>query len=540
MSTERRTRSALLLGGLVAAAVGLSSHAVASPQPMTRDAVIALAKQAMGYSYYWGHGRFRSDGAQHGSCSGGCPGCTHYGAYGGDCSGLAAKVWQVPSPIAMTTDAHPYSTYNFKYESTHWSSISRGSAKKADEFVHHDGGAGHIFVYEKGDPWGSVWAYECKGCAWGCVHDLRSIYSYYLARRRDLIQDFADKDGDGVADAKDNCVSVKNASQKDTDHDGKGDACDTDDDNDGDLDAHDNCPLVKNADQKDTDHDGKGNVCDSDDDGDGVADTKDNCPLDKNASQKDTDKDAKGDACDTDDDADGIADTKDNCPLVKNAAQYDADGDGKGDACEADDDGDGVLDEDDDCSLDPDPGQLDTDGDGRGDVCDEEDDGDGVPDLADDCPLAYNPSQTDSDGDGLGDVCDVDPDDDGVLNDVDIEPKDNCRLVPNADQEDADGDDIGDVCDDDVDGDGVKNDVDDCATIANADQADTDGDGAGDACDEGDEGDQAELPNDAFGPSDDVSVEGGCNLSAPATDPRPVMLLLTVGLAAVVARRRKR
>ena len=126
--------------------------------------------------------------------------------------------------FAMTTDAHPYSTYNFKYESTHWSSISRGSAKKADEFVHHDGGAGHIFVYEKGDPWGSVWAYECKGCAWGCVHDLRSIYSYYLARRRDLIQDFADKDGDGVADAKDNCVSVKNASQKDTDHDGKGDA----------------------------------------------------------------------------------------------------------------------------------------------------------------------------------------------------------------------------------------------------------------------------------------------------------------------------
>jgi len=41
-----------------------------------------------------------------------------------------------------------------------------------------------------------------------------------------------DMDGDGVADASDNCPSAPNADQKDTDGDSAGDACDLDDDND--------------------------------------------------------------------------------------------------------------------------------------------------------------------------------------------------------------------------------------------------------------------------------------------------------------------
>lgn len=53
----------------------------------------------------------------------------------------------------------------------------------------------------------------------------------------------ADSDGDGVVDSKDNCVSVKNANQLDTDGDGKGNACDDDDDGDGMKDAVDPCPL---------------------------------------------------------------------------------------------------------------------------------------------------------------------------------------------------------------------------------------------------------------------------------------------------------
>jgi len=78
-------------------------------------------------------------------------------------------------------------------------------------------------------------------------------------------QPCGDSDGDGVPDNRDNCRDVPNADQKDTDGDGKGDACDpaepADRDEDGVPDADDNCPDVANADQKDTDADGTGDAC---------------------------------------------------------------------------------------------------------------------------------------------------------------------------------------------------------------------------------------------------------------------------------------
>ena len=224
-----------------------------------------------------------------------------------------------------------------------------------------------------------------------------------------------------------------------------------DTDGDGVTDSSDNCSLVSNAGQTDTDIDGQGDVCDTDDDGDEVPDTTDNCSLVSNVDQEDMDEDGVGDYCDADGDGDGVDNDIDNCVWNANADQADANGNGVGNVCE-DDDGDEVMNSEDNCPLNSNSNQADDDNDGIGNVCDSSNDNtdaddDGIFDTADNCPTVANADQLDGDGDGLGDVCDSnedenDSDDDGVT-----DATDNCVSEANADQADADGDHIGDVCD---------------------------------------------------------------------------------------------
>ncbi len=143
-----------------------------------------------------------------------------------------------------------------------------------------------------------------------------------------------DFDCDGLPDSVDNCPTMFNPSQTDTDGDGNGDACDGDDDGDGLADASDPCPLVVDC------------------DGDGFIDGSDNCPAVANGSQTDTDGDGSGDACDPDDDGDGLPDLSDPCPV------------------DPDCDDDGIGDGTDNCPTTANPSQTDTDTDDFGDACD--------------------------------------------------------------------------------------------------------------------------------------------------------------------------
>ena len=414
-----------------------------------------------------------------------------------------------------------------------------------------------------------------------------------------------DTDIDGALDGVDNCPIEANADQLNTDGDTQGNACDEDDDNDGltdleelDLGSNpllvnsdndeffddvDNCPSVDNADQLNTDGDTQGDACDEDDDNDGLKDPAEET-LGSNPLLVDTDSDGRTDLeefnsgtdllkTDTDDDGltdleefnlgtsplltdsdnDGHLDNVDNCPISVNADQLDTDTDKQGNDCDEDDDNDGLTDTQ-EGGLGTNPLLADTDGDGLTDLeevnlgtnpllADSDTDGltdleevnlatdplsddtdnDGAIDGVDNCPVNPNADQIDTDNDEQGNVCDEDDDNDGLtdleevglgtnplLADTDsdgsIDSLDNCLFSANADQLDTDADEQGNVCDEDNDNDGLtdfeevnlgtdplsedtdsdgENDnVDNCPLITNADQLDADGDTFGDVCDD--------------------------------------------------------
>ncbi|MGB6268266.1 MAG: thrombospondin type 3 repeat-containing protein, partial [Olleya sp.] len=106
-----------------------------------------------------------------------------------------------------------------------------------------------------------------------------------------------DEDGDGITNDVDNCLTVANPDQADSDGNGIGDAC-QDTDGDGVLDINDNCLTTANTDQADVDNNGIGDVCE-DTDGDGIFDITDNCIDVANPDQADVNNNGIGDICDT-------------------------------------------------------------------------------------------------------------------------------------------------------------------------------------------------------------------------------------------------
>jgi hypothetical protein len=161
-----------------------SSSGGTSGYGVSRDGIIGLAKALLHFSYWWGGAAYKVGSTSYGKCYSSTYG-GHSGSYGGDCSGYVGKVWQLSEALPLEKNLHPYSTYAFKNGSTHWSSISRSSAKRADAMVHNESGSGHVLIYESGDAWGQAWTYESRGCSYGSVHNSRTIGSTYVARHRD-------------------------------------------------------------------------------------------------------------------------------------------------------------------------------------------------------------------------------------------------------------------------------------------------------------------------------------------------------------------
>ena len=320
-----------------------------------------------------------------------------------------------------------------------------------------------------------------------------------------------DSDGDGVPDAFDNCPTVANPVQQNSDGDLIGDACDPDDDNDSSLDSDDCSPFDAKI------FPGQVEVCDGLDN---------NCVDGVDEGFLDSNGDGTADCVSEDDDGDGFPDPVDNCPKVPNPGQENSDGDLIGDACDTDDDNDGSLDVDDCAPTNPlispllaeicdgvdnncvdgiDEGFLDTNDDGQADCIDNDDDGDGLVDGFDNCPVDSNPGQENSDNDLIGDACDADDDNDGSLDADDCQPT-NKAVHPGAEElcdavdnncvdgvdegfADTDGDKTPDCLDEDDDGDGVVDGFDNCPLNANPGQENSDNDLSGDACDSDDDND---------------------------------------------------
>ena len=347
-----------------------------------------------------------------------------------------------------------------------------------------------------------------------------------------------DVDDDGVGDAVDNCPSTFNPSQVDTDSDGDGDICDTDDDDDGFADNNDNCPVTPNPLQEDSDNNGIGNACSLTPNGlcltfmehvlpvasvsSGVRGLCLGCSVGGEMNVIDANLDNFAIFDSTLGVAPvftitvGLGTTVQGGHTAGFAVSTPASLIGAGalpsltvrtslngqpqesasgnlldlDVLEAGSNVSVVSFETtqpfDTVEIEWDSGLVNVFDElrvhyalTRAPVCDS--DGDGLADNADNCPLDANPGQEDADMDGSGDICDPDDDDDG-----DADDGDNCPQSANPNQADADVDTVGDVCDN-------------CPAIANPMQDDADADGTGDACDG--------CPND---PDDDADGDSIC------------------------------
>jgi hypothetical protein len=446
----------------------LASPAEACTCPtISVEEIIDYAATGVGSNYVWGGGQWDP---------------SNRSWSGADCSGFSAKSWQVPNYTSYKTYAHPYYTGYFVATTDHWYDVSRGSAEQGDQFVYHRSGAGHVLLFDRGDPWGSFVSYEAKGTAWGIVHASRTCASYYkVQRRHNLDKGGTDADGDGHTDVTDCDDADKSV------YPGAPEACDGEDDDcdgrvdegfDADKDGWKTCEG--DCDDKDAAvHPAAPELCDGEDN---------DCGGDVDEGYDD---DADGYSTCEGDCADADASRHPGAPETADGVDEDCDYRVDDGTSAYDDDGDGWTDDAGDCD-DADawafPGAPEV-ADGGDDDCDaiadegtevSDDDGDGWSELDGDCDDADAtafPGASDHDVDALDGDCDGFADEGSAASDDDgdgfSEDQGDCddqarTIYPDSPEvEDGDDNDCDGVIDEgtlasDDDGDGFSEDAWDC------------------------------------------------------------------------------
>lgn len=172
---------------LVAASLLVLGEAQAL-RTITVSEIMSRGRSGIGFSYWWGHGRWTGGGPTNpGSCTGSCGNCTHRGANGADCSGFVAKAWRIPDNNALETDMHPYGTSAFKNSRVHWTSVSRANAREGDAFVYNNGTRGHIVLFQSWTGRGTARIMEAPGCRIKIRSTTKSLGSQYIGiRRKDI------------------------------------------------------------------------------------------------------------------------------------------------------------------------------------------------------------------------------------------------------------------------------------------------------------------------------------------------------------------
>jgi hypothetical protein len=173
-------------GWIAGSAITLAYHYNSSVTPSRANA-LKRARVAMGFSYWWGHGRWNGattggpTPSNRGVCTGDCPSCTHKAngslEYGADCIHFVDTIWGAGTDTDPGTDGNGCSISQFR-NATGTGCVpgkkvtSMTKVKAADVMAL----TSHIFlVAENYRSSGLESTYECVSCADGCKRMSRNL-----------------------------------------------------------------------------------------------------------------------------------------------------------------------------------------------------------------------------------------------------------------------------------------------------------------------------------------------------------------------------